>query len=114
MESAILGGQEPLHVQMLVHIQYLIRLKPNLTGQYVTANGSGNGLPETACVHVASRMVPLRPASLSVRRSHNSKSKTNGMPEIRWPRGQITYKMYLTSKLAHILYVIGAKTRTKS
>ena len=26
-ESAILVGQEPLHVQILVHIQYIIRLK---------------------------------------------------------------------------------------
>ena len=65
-----------IHVQNILNEQissflYVIGAKTRTK----STNWSRNGLPETACVHVASRMVPLRPASLSDGRSHNSKVK---------------------------------------
>ena len=42
-----------------------------------------------------------------------SKEKSNGMLDIRWPVGRIHVQNVLNEQISSFLYAIGVKTRTK-
>ena len=44
----------------------------------------------------------------------SSRTKSNGMPDIRRPVGRIHVQNVSNDQISSFLYVIGAKTRTKS
>ena len=46
--------------------------------------------------------------------SAETKGKSNGMMDIRWLVGRIHVQNVLNEQISSFLYVIGAKTRTKS